>query len=74
MATMRCKCGTVLRDDNPDSDYLLLSNREFDIDVDSGVLRGSARNVWRCWTCERLWIFWDPRGEPTEYLRFTGEQ
>lgn len=69
MATMRCKCGTLLRDDNPDWDYLLMSRREFDVDIGSGILRGRARDVWKCWTCQRLWVFWDPRGEPMEYLR-----
>jgi hypothetical protein len=69
MATIRCKCGTVIRDDDPDMDYLLMTRGEFDIDLDSGLLRGRARDVWRCPTCERLWVFWDNGGQPTEYLR-----
>lgn len=69
MATMKCRCGTILRDDDPDSDYLMMSKREFDVDLDAGLLRGRARDVWRCWTCERLWVFWEMGGEPTEYRR-----
>jgi hypothetical protein len=65
---MRCKCGTVLRDDNPDDGLLLLSRREFDVDLDAVLLRGRARDVSRCWTCGRLWVFWDKLGEPSEYL------
>jgi hypothetical protein len=68
MATIRCKCGTVLRDDNPDLDYLIISRREFDVDLDSIALLGRAHDVWRCWTCERLWVFWDRAGDPAEYL------
>ena len=69
MATMKCLCGTILRDDDPDSDYLIMTRREFDVDLDSGLLRGRARDAWRCWTCERLWIFWEAGGEPSEYRR-----
>jgi hypothetical protein len=65
---MRCKCGTVLRDDNPDLDYLMLSQREFDVGVDGAMLLRRARDVWSCWTCGRLWVFWEAGGEPSEYL------
>jgi hypothetical protein len=68
MATMRCKCGTVLRDDDPDLGYLMMSRREFDVDVESIVLRGRAIDVWRCPTCARLWVFWEPLGAATEYV------
>lgn len=68
MATMRCPCGTVLRDDDPDMDYLAISRRDFDVDADVITLRGRTRDVWRCWTCGRLWVFWEPTGEPTGYL------
>jgi hypothetical protein len=74
MATMRCICGAILRDDNPDSDCVLMSCREFDIDVDNSVLRGQARDVWRCWDCERLWVFLDERAEPAEYRRAAGPE
>jgi rubredoxin len=73
MATMRCKCGTVLREDHPDLDYLFMSRREFDVDLDSVVLRGRAHDMWRCWTCERIWVFWDRTGQPTEYLQGDSE-
>ena len=43
MATMRCKCGTVLRDDSPDMNYLVLTRREFDVDAESLALRGRER-------------------------------
>ncbi len=69
MATMRCLCGTILRDDSPDMDYLIMARREFDVDADAIVLRGRARDVWRCWSCERLWVFWDTTSDPVEYLR-----
>jgi hypothetical protein len=68
MATMLCKCGTTLRDDNPDDGLLMFSRREFDIDADSALLRGRATELWRCWTCGRLWVFWDKLGDPTEYI------
>lgn len=68
MATIRCKCGTILRDDDPEEGLLMFTRRDFDIDLDSGVLRGRARDAWRCWTCGRLWVFWEPTGDPTEYV------
>jgi hypothetical protein len=74
MAKMRCKCGTLLRDDSPDLDYLFMSRREFDVDLDATTLRGRARDIWRCWTCERLWVFWDIGGDPVEYLRADSEE
>lgn len=67
MATMRCKCGTIVRDDDPDLDYLLMSRREFDVDLDTMMLRGRAVDVWRCWACERLWGFWKRGDAPSEY-------
>lgn len=73
MATLRCKCGTVLRDDNPDDGLLLLTRREFDVDVESVGLRGRARDVWKCWTCGRLWIFWDRTGDAVEYVEVSDE-
>ena len=70
MATLRCKCGTVLRDDDPDFGMLLFSQRDFDVDMEAVVLRGRAKEVWQCRTCERLWIFWDVMGAiPTEYVK-----
>jgi len=68
MATIRCKCGTILRDDDPDNSYLLFAKKEFDVDIESVELLGRARDAWNCWTCGRLWIFWDPLGNPTEYV------
>lgn len=73
MATFLCKCGTLLRDDNPDFNFLIISRRQFDVDLDSIALRGRARDIWRCWTCERLWVFWDLTGKPVEYLRAESE-
>lgn len=73
MATLLCECGTLLRDDNPDFDYLVMSKGQFDVDLDSIALRGRARDIWRCWTCERLWVFWDLTSEPVEYLRAESE-
>lgn len=68
MATLRCRCGTVLRDDDPDEGLLLLTRGEFDVDQEPEVLLGRGREVWRCWTCGRLWVFWEPLGDPTEYV------
>jgi hypothetical protein len=73
LATLLCKCGTLLRDDNPDFDYLVMPKGQFDVDLDSIALRGRARDIWRCWTCERLWVFWDLTSEPVEYLRAESE-
>jgi rubredoxin len=72
MATMRCQCGTILRDDDPDYSLLLFTWRQFDVDVNSEVLRGRARAVWRCRTCGRLWVFWEHLGDPTEYVATSG--
>lgn len=72
MATMRCRCGTVLRDDDPALNHLLFSRGEFDVDQDSVMLLGRGREVWRCPVCGRLWVFWEPGGDPTEYLRAPG--
>jgi hypothetical protein len=70
MATFRCKCGARLRDDDPDYGCLLFTRREFDVDQPSELLLGRATEVWRCHTCERLWIFWDRMGRfPVEYVR-----
>ena len=68
MATMRCKCGTVLRDDDPSFSYLALSRREFDVEEESTGLLGRATEVWRCPVCDRLWIFWTRADDPTEYV------
>ncbi len=45
MAKMIYVCGTTLRDDDPDDSWLLLSRREFDVDLDSSHLLGLARMV-----------------------------
>jgi hypothetical protein len=67
MAKLECTCGTIIRDDHPHNG-LLLQRDEFDIDLDSSLLFGRARSVWRCWVCGRLWVFWDHVGKPTEYV------
>jgi hypothetical protein len=68
MAKMRCKCGTILRDDDPQDSFFLLSHEEFDLDVTSELLLGRAQLVVRCKVCQRLW-FWGEDGEMTEYLK-----
>jgi hypothetical protein len=72
VAKLLCKCGTVLRDDDPEYGLLLFKRREFDVDVDSILLLGRAREVWRCRTCGRLWVFWEPTGNAVEYVPFDG--
>jgi hypothetical protein len=69
MAKMACKCGTVLRDDDPDKSLLLLSRREFDVERTSETLFGRAIDVLQCGTCGRLWVFWDEAAEAVEYVR-----
>jgi hypothetical protein len=69
MAKKRCKCGSTLRDDDPDDGMLLLTRREFDVDMDSSLLFGQARELLRCSTCGRLWIFWIEGGAPVEYVK-----
>lgn len=68
MAKTICACGTILRDDDPDDSLLLLSRREFNVDLDSSHLFGVARIVLHCPTCMRLWVFWEDGKGPTEYL------
>lgn len=70
MAKFRCVCGTQLRDDHPDNSFLLFSKRDYDVELDSVVLRGRAKLVSRCPTCGRLWVFWhSPARPPAEYLQ-----
>lgn len=69
MAKMICQCETLLRDDDPDgSSLLLLSRREFDVDLDSTYLFGLAKLVLHCPTCGRLWVFWEDGMAPVEYM------
>ena len=68
MATMRCRCGTTFRDDDPDDGLLLFTRRDYDVDLDAALLSGRARQVWRCRTCGRFWVYWDHLGDPAEYL------
>lgn len=71
MAKLACKCGNVLRDDDPYFSYLLFRRHDYNVELDSAVLRGRAYEVWGCPVCGRLWIFWD-HGigvYATEYVR-----
>jgi hypothetical protein len=72
LATIRCRCGALLRDDDPDEAYVLFSQRAYDVGLDSALLRGRASDVLQCRTCGRLWVFWDKTGEPTEYVQDDG--
>jgi hypothetical protein len=70
MAKLRCKCGTQLRDDDPEHSGLLFSNDDYDHAEDVCLLRGRATEVWGCPECGRLWIFWEKMSRyPTEYVR-----
>jgi hypothetical protein len=74
VATPRCKCGTLLRDDDPVFSGLFFAHRDFDVEVESAVLRGRAYEAWTCRTCGRIWIFWDRMSpQPTEYLRIDSD-
>ncbi len=73
MAKMRCKCGNLIRDDDPDYSLILLPYREFDsADADGTTLFGRGADARRCRTCNRLWVFWDGGGDATEYLEIRG--
>jgi hypothetical protein len=73
MATFRCKCNTLLRDDDPDFGKYLFSRRDYDVDVESAELLGRAREVWECPVCGRLWVFWQTgTAHPTEYVPAAG--
>ena len=65
---MICRCETILRDDDPDGSLLLLSRREFDVDLDSTYLFGLAKLVQHCPMCGRLWVFWEDGMVAAEYL------
>ncbi|WP_329051126.1 hypothetical protein OG738_03410 [Amycolatopsis sp. NBC_01488] len=68
MAKMRCKCGTILRDDDPHDSLFVLEHDEFDVDVSPEILLGRAQLVVRCKVCHRLW-FWGENGDLSEYLK-----
>ncbi|MEU9887498.1 hypothetical protein [Sphaerisporangium sp. NPDC051011] len=68
MAKMRCKCGNIIRDDDPDYSMILLPYREFDADVDGAMLLGRGVDVRRCRICNRFWVFWEEGSDATEYL------
>lgn len=42
MATMRCRCATTLRDDDPDYGLLLFTRRGYDVGLDAVLLS------WKC--------------------------
>lgn len=68
MATMRCRCGQILRDeDDAETTMLLFSQRDYDIDISSSDLLGRAVDLWRCPNCGRLWVFWD-ESKASEYV------
>ena len=73
MATIKCKCGRILRDDDPDYRYLLLADRAFDVEKPSVVLFGEADNVLLCPDCQRLWVFWHGGDEATPYRNLEAE-
>ena len=68
MAKMRCKCGALIRDDDPRQSLVLVPHAEFDEDVDAGTLLGRGSITLRCAVCGRLWVFWDDSNQGTEYV------
>lgn len=72
MAKLACKCGAVLRDDDPVNSGHLFRYGDYDIELDSSVLIARSYDVWGCPICGRLWIFWDHGVGvyPTEYVRY----
>lgn len=80
MAKLLCRCGTILRDDDPDESYVMNSWRQFDaVDEEvestdnpdvtaSSLLFGTGVPVRRCPVCGRLWVFWGKDGFATEYV------
>ncbi len=70
MAKIPCRCGNILRDDNPTFSGRLFRNHDYDVSLDSAVLYGRSYEVWGCPICDRLWIFWERAGgKATEYVR-----
>ncbi len=70
MAKIPCRCGNILRDDDPTFSGRLLRNRNCDVELDSVALVGRSYEVWGCPICDRLWIFWERLGgKATEYVR-----
>ena len=72
MAKIKCKCGAILRDDDPHDSLFILTSEDFDVETPAVDLFGKAALVIRCKTCGRLWIYWDEHGEPSEYVEFRG--
>ena len=72
MARFDCKCGTILRDDDPADSMYFLTNQEFDVDLSAVALLGRSKLAVRCKTCRRLW-FWGEDGTFVEYIRFQEE-
>lgn len=69
MAKMACRCGNLIRDDDPDFSLILLPYREFDdAEADSGMLLGRGTDARRCNVCGRLWVFWEEGGNAVEYV------
>jgi hypothetical protein len=68
MAKIRCRCGAVIRDDDPRDSMFFLTNEEFDVNLSSVELFGRAKLVVRCKTCARLW-FWGEDSSLVEYVK-----
>jgi uncharacterized protein with PIN domain len=65
---MRCRCGNVLRDDDPENSFMAFAKIEYNVEIDSAELIGRAKDLWRCPACGRLWVFWDGFNA-TEYVQ-----
>jgi len=72
MAKFDCKCGAIIRDDDPAYSFYFLKNQDFDVDLSGVELFGRSKLAVCCKTCGRLW-FWGEDGIFVEYARFQDE-
>lgn len=73
MPKLLCKCSEVLRyGDIPCSiEWRIISDDAFDKfsgQVDAEEIYRATQTVLRCPRCGRLWVFWDNKKDPKEYV------
>lgn len=84
MAKLRCVCNTAIQTSGPipnELEWKILSDVEFDRfegQIDSEEIYLASSSMFRCPTCDRLWIFWNGMDKPPlcykpEVIGETGE-
>jgi hypothetical protein len=73
MPKLLCKCGEVLILGNIPSpiEWRIISDLKFDSfhgQVDVEEIYTATDTVLRCPKCGRLWVFWEGRDTPSEYV------